>query len=326
MDPHFQMPQFWWHQCENWTRYAMACPYGEFDRSFEPPDDDDDREQDVLEPVPPPNEPRVGQEVPEDILAPPIFADKVEEIIENPLPNVIPFPNPLPQRIPQRNPNPHRQPVRPGKPSRGPHTPPGRVAATIRSVAQTTYANANTAAAQNPANIADAIGKAKSSVTKIAAAKAIESTVLSAAGASGAAAASRFGSNNQFGPPSAKAEIRSSAIAAEAIIAKTIAERSRGSSSPRPAPAGKQTRVTIPAPKKRSRARDVDTSPNQPRESDTRVKETAAKIAKVAAAVGAGALAIKAVNTFRGGPPSGGGYVSRSAAFNLTNRGKFSFY
>lgn len=299
----------------------MACPYGSFDTHFDKEEDDDFPDpKDPSLPPPQPSEPAFP-------INPPVFGDEVDDEITAPSPGV-PVLEPLPFPVPARAPGGVPAPV-PARPAaamvRGPYpsSAPGEVAARIFSgqiqKSRPVITSGAKALSQHLQN-----GRASWS-NKQAAASILEGIVLRVAGAGAAAAVFGKGSSGQFGPPSAPAELRSSTIAAEALIAKSLSKRTRTSGntegasvlrqpSPRPSSPGSVERGSAP------RVRES----NAPGEGSSRRR--AKRAAAVAASVGAGAAAIKGVNSYRGGRrASSGGGRSPARLFRGNPRRAFSF-
>lgn len=218
---------------------------------------DDDREQDVLKPADPPNEPRIPVPVP--VVGDKLGSHKDDhmgnqnrrklyhgppkarpwEIPPEGIPEVIPeeVQEAIGEPIPEPAPAPPKEVGVPAKPIpvRKPAKQPLRPAAKVPQGSATSGEEGRTPWEQYQAQTVQSYQSSSSQSTE---AQGSRITELMLGGAGIAAAASTIGQGGQLGPPSAPAELQSSTAISEMLLAKRLAElRRRSSRSTSPVPA-----------------------------------------------------------------------------------------
>lgn len=329
---HYEQPEAWWHSCDRWLRNGLGCPLGDMDTAFKPEGEAPDEEFEFGNPkrepaiLPPgkrqstaenkgfhygPNKAGVphGRAVvgerdfhrlPE-LVAP--GAREIEDAVLDPetvgefnrvgamknssnagqaIDAVARVPVPVESA---RNINAVSSPSR-GTSERGRASNP---------ISQAVAANAN--------RHTERFERGTSSYRQRTQAKVNQSTLLSAAGAT-AAAATSGGRGGQLGPPSATAELRSTAAISEALAASAVRRR-RGSSGRREKNAAVEEAERLVRPGAREREGSVRGEGNRHPDSQ-RIPRAVGAAAATAGAVGFGIRAI------RSGSPAGGGFHKKS--------------
>lgn len=238
---HRSDPNYWWHACENWTRFGDprdACPFSgrELPGRDQPDDDDDDKR---VPPPPPPNEPRIPKEVP-DVQEEPFpivpILKKLPEEIPSEVPAEVPAgaPAPFPSPIPYTTPTPIREPAPKEVPKIAAQAP-IRYTSGARDGGQ--YQDAFNQATVPAQAMVDQTVRQINYTGGVSSDHEIQNQrngqVLSTAALAAAGLAGSAGNSSGSGPfsgPTAGAEVMSDMRAAEALVAQSSARRRESTS------------------------------------------------------------------------------------------------
>lgn len=292
------MPGLEWHRCGRWSEVGIACPFAGLDE-FEEPDEDEPKDR-VKTPIPavlPPgkkeakNEARVPDEIP------------VLDIVEaaEAIRKATPF---QPELVPSS-----REAATEAKPTFR-MAPRGALGPSFRSIPGQL---SSTAAALARAIQQSARRTESRSSSSTAISKTLQASFAAAVGAT-AVAVTAGGRGPRSGPPSATAELRSTAVA-ESALAKASAKRRVNSRRAEEQRAVEEAERVVKEAGARKRAGVLAASQQRTADRNRKLR-TAAVAAVVTVAVGAG------VRSARGSAPAGGGFHMRDV---IRPRTKFAF-
>jgi len=314
---HVDEPSLWWHSCDRFWNEGIKCPFQGLDQHTDalPDDDEDDRKQKPQTPIPP-NEPRIPIEIPDAPIIShknrhrgnqirkklyhggtpfgpprgvPVIPEEIEEAIGDPIPDIVPE-EPATKRTAAQAQQAVAQ-------TAGAKVPAGSPTSGLEGEARYSWK-----ASQNAkgASLLNDLGRSRQTASATSAVAASRNTGFMLEAAVTAAAATTTGSGGQFGPPSAPAELQSSAVMSEVLLAKFLAKERRN-----------------------GRARTTPASPTGDAADDFLEKERKKSRSKVGEKVAAIAIAVAAADAIGRGMNSLVGASPGIGSANLRGRGGF---